>query len=110
MVIIKLFSIRMSSVSYLAKSWLEDVLILLEKIKDYVELNKTELTHITSDPQLEPAHRSFYLYKVIKDREKTNEVSKLLYGIYCGHKCRDLHCKQLQGKRIIYAQESVTGW
>ena len=96
MVTIKLFTVHMNSVLYLAKSWLEDVLVLLEKIKDYVKLNMTELD-LTTNPKLEPAHQSFYLYKVIKDREKTNEVSELLYGIYCGHKCRDLHCKQLQG-------------
>ena len=79
-----------------AKGWLEDVSVLLAKIKEYVELNKTELD-ITINPKLEPTHRSFYLYKVIKEKEKINEVSKLLYGIYCGHECRDLHCKQLQG-------------
>ena len=86
-------------VLHLAKVWLEDVSVLLEKIKDCVELTKTELTHITTDrdPKLEPAHRSFYLYKVTKEREKINEVSKLLYEIYCGHEYRDSHCKQLQG-------------
>ena len=39
----------------LAKGWLKDVLVLPEKIKDYVELNKTELDLI-ADPKLEPAH------------------------------------------------------
>ena len=80
----------------LYKGWLENVIVLLDKIKDYVELNETEL-NIFNDPKLEPAHRSFYLYKVIKEREKINEVSKLLYGIYCSNTCRDLHCKELQG-------------
>ena len=80
----------------ITKGWLQDVSVLLAKIKNYCELNKTELDIIT-DPKLEPAHRSFYLYKVIKDRDKINEVSKLLYGIYCGHECRDVQCKQSQG-------------
>ena len=80
----------------LYKGWLEDVIVLLDKIKDYVELNETEL-NITNDTKLEPAHRSFYLYKVIKEREKINEVLKLLYGIYCSNMCRDLCCKELQG-------------
>ena len=80
----------------LAKGWLEDIVVLLEKIKDYVVLNETELS-TANNATLEPAHRSFYLYKIIKEREKINEISKLLYGIYFGNKHRDLHSKPLQG-------------
>ena len=66
--------------------------MLLKKIEPFVQLNTIELKDIY-DPKLEPAHRPICLYKVIKERKKINEVSKLLYGIYYG--IRD---GQLQGQ------------
>ena len=65
---------------------------LLKKIEFFIQLNDTELNRIYN-PKLEPAHRSVCLHIVIKERNKTNEVSLLLYGIYYGNIKR-----QLQGQ------------
>ena len=63
------------------QGWLEDVSELLERIKRFVQLNSDE-QNVIYDHRWEPEHRSLHLYKVIKERNKINEVSRLLYGIY----------------------------
>ena len=84
----------------LYEGWLEDVLQLLKRIKPLVQLSNHEQNMIY-DQRLEPEHRSLHLYKVIKERNKINEVSTLLYGIYYAN--RDLH--HSEGTLIIAIPE-----